>query len=61
LAASVTGIDDRFITLKIASDAKLGGALGLKLTVKNATNVLEQSDETPVTSNLEITLGSTNP
>jgi hypothetical protein len=61
LAASVTSIDDRFITLKIAGDAKVGGTLGLKLTVKNATNVLEQSDETTVTTGLEITLGSTNP
>ena len=58
LAASVVGIDERFITLKIANDAKAGGSLNLKLTVKNATNVLEQSDETPITTSLEITLGS---
>jgi hypothetical protein len=61
LAASVTSIDDRFLTLKIAGDAKAGGTVGLKLTVKNATNVLEQSDETPVTTNLEIILAPTNP
>ena len=61
LTASLTGMDDRFITLKISSDAKAGSTLALKLTVKNATNVLEQSDETPVSTNLEITLASANP